>query len=333
MKKKIKRLIDRARPRWAFLVFAFFVLPAVINIAVNEFGAETAPSIALEAPSRVRRPLDGVFVLAETASSFPIAVIVENMIDARPTSGVARANLVWEAPTEAGITRFLAIYADGAEVPVIGPVRSARPYYVDWAEEVGALFAHVGGSPEALSLIESRDRVVDLNQFWHDESFWRADDRRAPHNVYTATKRLVSALAARKLTTPPVYGVWKYKEDESFDDRPDTHEFSVDFSTPAYAVSWKYHRTTNEYLRWQLGTPYRDIDGTEARAKNVVALATDIVVTDEVGRRRIRTIGEGPARIFRDGMAIEGIWKRPRLDARTRFYDRDGNEIAMNAGT
>lgn len=336
MQKKIKNLIGKARPRWAFLVFAFFVLPAVINIVVNEFGAPTTAPSEEVAPLTVRRPIDGVLVPNGTPPSFPLAVIVENMIDARPTSGVARANLVWEAPTEAGITRFLAIYADGADVIAIGPVRSARPYYVDWAEEVHALFAHVGGSPEALALVaslEHQEKLADLNQFWHGDLFWRANDRSAPHNVYTATSLLRAELAARDPADLPSYGMWKYKEDEPFEARPDTQEFSVAFSTPAYAVTWKYHRTTNEYVRWQLGAPYRDIDGAEVRAKNVIILITEMEVTDREGRRRIKTIGEGKARVFRDGRLVEGIWKRPRHDARTRFFDRDGNEIAMNAGT
>lgn len=332
MKKGIKNVVEKVRPKWAFLVFAAVAAFLVWEIAATQ-PANPAPATAAAPQTPViRRPIDGVLVPEGTPPAFPLAVIIENMIDARPPSGVRRANLVWEAPTEAGITRFLALYADGTEVIAIGPVRSARLYFVDWAEEVRALLAHVGGSPEALAAIPSR-AITDLNEFWAGEYFWRAYDRAAPHNVYTSTELFDEARTDYDLGETPTFGVWKFKEDEPFEARPDAQEFSVAFSTPAYAVTWKYHRTANEYVRWQLGDVYRDIDGAEIRAKNVVVMVTDIQIIDEVGRRRIKTIGEGEARIFRDGMVTPGIWKRPRLDSRTRFFDRDGSEIAMNAGT
>lgn len=342
MNKEIKFMDDLKevftrdiRPRWALLLFG---IPALmIATQVSESGGVLPTpryhgTVRAAAATQVRRAIDGVYVRTDAAPAYPLAVVIENMIEARPTSGVARANLVWEAPTEAGITRFLAIYADESAVNEIGPVRSARPYYVDWAEEVHALFAHVGGSPEALSLIPSR-AVLDLNEFANGRYFWRSNGRSRPHNVYTSTKLLTEALADQKKNRPPAYGVWRYKEDAPAISRPATQEFLVSFSTPAYDVTWKYHRSRNEYVRYQEGKLYQDKDGAAVRAKNVVVMATEIKVLDSEGRRRITTVGGGPSRIFRDGQMLTGTWRRPRLADRTRFYDAQGNEISLNAGT
>ena len=118
----------------------------------------------------VPRRIDGVLVQEDESNLYPTAIIIENLTAARPQSGLDKAQIVYEALAEGGITRFLAIYARGhtAEVPQIGPVRSARPYYIDWVEELGAMFVHIGGSPQALTEINKRD-IFDLNQFFNSQ--------------------------------------------------------------------------------------------------------------------------------------------------------------------
>jgi len=143
------------------------------------------------------RLLDGVGVEDESKVNPPIfAVQVENMVDARPLSGISKANLVYEAISEAGITRLLALYVKDNSVSEIGPVRSARPYYIDWASEYGALYAHSGGSPEALRVVSDYD-VLDLNEFSNGKYFWRSKSRYAPHNLYTSVELLGEAFTVK----------------------------------------------------------------------------------------------------------------------------------------
>ncbi|MDP3985291.1 MAG: DUF3048 domain-containing protein [bacterium] len=339
IKKKILEIVEKMRPRWAFLFVAFFV---VIGIVVGSYemlskGNNSAAQkenseLVAQAATFSRRMIDGV----SNAADVPVvAVMIENAIDARPLSGVARANLVWEAPVEAGITRLLALYADDVEVEKIGPVRSARPYYVDWAEEFRATYAHVGGSPEALDLIPTR-LVNDLNQFWFDQYFWRSKDRFAPHNVYTSTELLRASVADRpvpiRLNDAEPYTGWKFKDDAPADARPETQECTIVFSSDFYTVNWKYDQKENIYIRWQMQKSVRDTDGTSVRAKNIAVMATDISILDSVGRRRVRTTGEGTAFVIHDGKETKGIWKRENREARTRFYDENGDEIEFNAG-
>lgn len=310
-----------------------FVFVGVVAVAVAAWKIMEKPAVvevAKEAPIMHRRAIDGVLVSQGTPESYPLAVVIENSIDAWPISGVAQANLVWEAPTEAGITRFLAIFADGRVVKEIGPVRSIRPYFIDWAEEAHALLAHVGGSPEALALAGSR-AVIDLNEFWNGGYFWRASDRARPHNVYTSTDLLRASFGEEAVA--PTYESWQYQDDAVREARGRAQEITVVFGNPVYTVTWQYDPETNDYVRSQRGAFYRDANGTIVRTKNLIIMQTEIQILDEIGRRKIKTVGNGLVQVFRDGQEIAGEWRRSSLAERTQFFDANGASIALNAGT
>lgn len=324
MTTKIKKP-TRGVPLWVF------VLVGVVVVIVAGWKIVSKPAVVEIVPEAplVRRAIDGVWVSEGTPEHYPLVVIIENSIDAWPISGIAQANLVWEAPTEAGITRLLATFADGRVVDEIGPVRSTRPYFIDWAEEVHALLAHVGGSPEALATVSDRV-VIDLNEFWNGGYFWR-NGRARPHNVYTSTERLQEFLEDEP--EMPTYESWPYQDEVSSEERGTTRAITVVFGNDPYTVTWKYDSESNDYVRFQLGELYRDAEGVTVRAKNVVVMETDIEILDEIGRRKIKTIGNGPVRVFRDGLEFLGEWRRGGRDERTKFYDVAGVPIPLNAGS
>ncbi len=281
---------------------------------------------------RFHRLLDGVNVEDEKEINPPIlAVQVENMVDARPLSGISKARLVYEAISEAGITRLLALYLQNQEVAEIGPVRSARPYYIDWASEYGAMYAHSGGSPEALRIIPSYD-ILDLNEFSNGKYFWRSKSRYAPHNLYTSTEFLDEAFAAKNGKVKN-FEPWQFKDEVEYDGRPsEERRIIIHFSTKTYEVGWQYNRETNDYLRYQAGIIQQDRDGSEVRAKNIVVQFVKMTILDDVGRKRIETIGSGEAIIFQDGIKLEGEWRKNKKGERTKFYDSIGAEIKFNHG-
>lgn len=279
-----------------------------------------------------RRSLDGVAVDDETKINPALfAVQIENMVDARPLSGISRASLVYETLAEAGITRLLAFYPADSDVPEIGPVRSARPYFLDWAEEFGALYAHSGGSPEALRLIPQYD-ILDLNEFSNSRFFWRSKLRYMPHNLYTSTELLGEAFTAKESEIKD-FTLWQFKNEVLVEARPSEEgRVKIYFSTKTYEVGWQYDRETNDYLRYQAGVIQQDRDGAEVRAKNIAVQFTRVVVLDEVGRKKIDTIGSGEAIVFQDGIRIDGTWQKEARGERTKFYDATGAEIKFNPG-
>ena len=102
----------------------------------------------------IRHPLTGQVVAKENFDFFPIAVMMDNSSDILPQAGLSAATVVYEALAESNITRLLAIFDSQIKLEKIGPIRSARNYFMDWAEEYHGLFMHVGGSPQALAIID-----------------------------------------------------------------------------------------------------------------------------------------------------------------------------------
>ncbi|MEK7620002.1 MAG: DUF3048 domain-containing protein [Patescibacteria group bacterium] len=281
-----------------------------------------------------RHPLTGVAVSEEVEPSQVFAVMVDNHEEAWPPSGVEQAFLVIEVPVEAGIPRMLAFFTQEQVVEEIGPVRSARPYFLDWVAELDAQYVHVGGSNAALDLIASGG-TFDMNQYWWGEYFWRANGNRyAPHNVFTSTELLNAFYTLREeagVAPTRLYDLWTFKDPE-----PTNAESSlyIDFWSPVYVVDWIYDEKTGRYAREQFNEPHVVESGAQIMADNVAVVITDIEIIDNVGRREIRTTGEGEGYVLQDGVAIEATWKKPSTSERLKFYNRvSGEEIVMNAGT
>lgn len=285
-----------------------------------------------------RRALDGA-PLEEPHSGEYVAVMIDNMTPARPASGLSKAALVIEAPVESAITRLLAFFDPADEVERIGPVRSVRPYYIDWAAEADAMLVHVGGSPEALDLLKAGD-LRDLNEFTYGVAFWRDPERYMPHNAYTSTEKLRGAMARRyaDYETKPA-DAWMFKDDLAHrgtkvvtgdvpgEGWPTMH---LDYRASGYDVDWHYDAASNDYVRVQGGVLQED-GTTPLRAKNVAVQFTVVKVLDAIGRRSVATTGTGDAIVATDGKVIHGTWET--LEGRTRFVDEAGDEIVFNAGT
>jgi len=157
--------------------------------------------------SLVLCPLSGEMVPEGTTDRRPLAVMIENAPAARPQSGLDRADVVYEILAEGAITRFLAIYLHG-DTSEVGPVRSARPYYIERMLEYDAMYAYCGGSEAAKEMVRS-ERVAALDEFGIGrQAYWRTKDRKAPHNLYGDTNKLRQVGAKKgyeKIVRLPVF--------------------------------------------------------------------------------------------------------------------------------
>lgn len=345
IKKFFQNLITKIKkqPRWLLMLFltvAVFLIIAIVclflipteklteEIEYNK-GKEILDGKIIDL---VERKIDGSLVELGSEDLYPIAIMIENHWDARPASGLSRANLVYEAITEGGITRFLAVYANyNEEIKKIGPVRSARPYYVDWVSELDALYMHCGGSNEALANIKNYG-IEDLNEFYYGGYYWRSS-RPRPHNIYTSSELISKALKLKSLNKQKGdYESWKFKEDNKKEDRPESANIVIDYGKPEFFVQWVYDKENNEYIRQMAGEEHQDEDSSQIRAKNIIVQYTKMWVIDDYGRKKIETVGEGNAIVFSDGQAIEGIWQKEKRTSRTKFYNEFDEEIEFNRG-
>lgn len=278
--------------------------------------------------------LDGTRVPEEMATRHPLAVMVENHTQARPQAGIDKASVVYETIAEGGITRFMLVYGC-YDADKVGPVRSARTYFIDWAEEYNAFYAHAGGAQNALTKIVD-DNVLDLNH--NSTAFWRQNDGRAlEHTLYTTTPKLYQYAQDKGYdVNSSSFTAFKFKDDAAETARPTEEKtYDVNFSSALYNVQWKYNPTTNTYLRYLAGQPHKDeVTDKQLEAKNVV-IATYTRRAVESGGKTVydmTTIGSGEAKILMDGVVITGTWKKEKAGQRTLFYDGNGKEIKFNAG-
>ncbi len=311
-------------------------------------------------------PLNGVLYSKQQEAWWqkhrPLGVMIENHVDARPQSGLSGADVVYEAVAEGGITRFLSVFycQDAGQV---GPVRSARTYFIDFVSEYGSspLYAHVGGANQpgpADALGQLGDYgwagYNDLNQFSIGfPTFWRDYDRlpnvATEHTMYSSVDKLWDyAATTRKLTNVDENGkAWdtnfvqyQFSDDAPASARPTSQTMHLEFWQSAgsdYFVDWAYDPKTNLYKRSVGGKPHIDKDtGKQLAAKDVVVLemveanANDGYVAND--HLLYRDKGTGKAVVFKDGKRIDATWSKASRTARTIIRDLSGNEIKFNRG-
>lgn len=280
-------------------------------------------------PTTVPSSLSGLPV-EPSVNSVPVTgVMIENSTDARPQSGLNQASIVFEAIAEGGITRFLALYQDTAPTNV-GPIRSVRPYYEQWALGFNAAIAHVGGSPEALANIKTWG-IRDLDQFYNSKYYHRVTTRYAPHNVYTGIPTLVDLQHAKGFTVTPFTSF--ARKNAAPLKTPTANTINLTLSGPVYNVSYAYDTTTNSYKRSEGGAPHVDAEtGAQLSPKVVIAMVMPYSLASDGKHSVYGTIGSGTAYVFQDGGVTTGTWAKASNNAQITFTDANGAPLALNAG-
>ncbi len=284
--------------------------------------------------TRVQSKLMGVKVDPSVNDRKIVAVVIENHTAARPQSGLDKASIVYETLAEGGITRFMALYQEN-QAEEIGPVRSARIYFLDWVQEYDALFAHVGGNVLALNEIGPLG-IQDINQFYYSNYFWRDNSRYAPHNVYTTTEKLRAAGQSKGYSTKSDFKGLDFKSDVELDQRPASAQLTIHFSGYEYDPTYTYDRNNNVWLRSEAGIPFKDkVTGQQIAPKNVIVQFESYDnISDEYGHTlsNFQTIGSGKAEFYMDGKETLGTWEKAGRASQTIFKDSSGNEVKFDAG-
>ncbi len=299
-----------------------------------------SPSPSPESTSTpVPAPLTGQMVRPDIAGRKVIAVMIDDHPDARPQSGFSSAAVVWHAPAEGGVPRYMLWFQD--RVPEsVGPVRSARYYFVGWAAEWNAVYGHVGGSPQALKTLRedgNGELVYNADEFrWGGTYYWRTKDRFAPHNVYTdgtSLRRMAKAIKA--VDGPAPKSVWTFRAGPPVRDRPAGAEIRVVYKFNT--VTYEYDRISNRYPRSVSGEGEQFDRGTGQRVapRNVVVMLMrfgPLGDTSNHGRQEADFIGSGTAWVSSNGVTVKGTWRKGSLTKPTRFFDSQGKPITLAPG-
>jgi hypothetical protein len=291
----------------------------------------------------------------------PLLIMIENHENARPQSGISRADVTYEAVAEGGITRTMNVFycQDGGQV---GPVRSARTYFLDWASEYGdhPLYTHVGGAntpgkANALGQIDDYEwgSYNDMNQFSIGfPTFWRDYNRlghetATEHTMYSTTDKLWEfAAKQRGLTTVDKQGIkwdtgfvpYSFKDDTP-SNAPDASKVHIEFwgGYKDYMVDWTYNKATNNYARVNGGAPHIDKDtNKQLTAKTIVVMYMDESHANDGYENNAHLLydnkGRGKALVFMDGKQIKANWSKKSRTDRTIITDATGKEIQFNRG-
>lgn len=319
-------------------VFAFSATPRQAS-ALPTLAPVRAVPTPTALPAVLPGPLDGLPTKRNIATRRPLAFIVDNYSpDARPESGLSRASVVFETVVEGGVTRLMPIYLE-KDASQVGPIRSARPYFVDWAAGYGAGLVHAGGSPAALQELDETPRVASVEALQSESQFYRLPSKPAPHNLFSSTggaRTILKQLGAG--VAEPYTWLRFHPISPTTSSSPAIH---IDFSTPAvssppqYAVTYRYDGRHNVYRRGVGGLADTDANtGKQIGASNVVILFTSItpIRGDNAGRLHIRDTGSGAALYLIGGRVIHGRWSKRSRVAALRFWHGGHRPVALNPG-
>lgn len=264
----------------------------------------------------------------------PLVVILDNTVYGRPQAGLEKADVIVEFPVEGGLTRLAAIISTD-NLDLLGPIRSARSYFVDLAKEYRGILIHAGGSTEALQKIAA-EQVDHFDEIYGGTQvsgcFWRFPDRERPYNLFTSSD--VLRQTAKKLNLPrspqPPKRIMLTSETEIKGENVKT--ITVFYAHKDSMANFVYQQERQVFERFTADNePYLTYAGEHLQVANVIVQIVPYCYTDGDGHLQLIMHGEGQALIFRQGKVVEGVWRK-KPDGFTEFVDSHGKTIPLIEG-
>lgn len=276
----------------------------------------------------------------------PMAFMIDNNVNAQPQASLNSAYLIYEIIVEGGETRLMALFK-GVTCDTVGPIRSARHYFLDYVMENDAIYAHLGLSPQADTQMKQfginniNGQVYDTGKARNASSlYWRATHKKAPHNAYTNTdsiKKIASGLGYR--VTSNKESVLNYVTDEVTLDSKESvmvaNTITIPYTT-SHKVEYKYDSASGRYTRYSKGKLIKDeTTGEAATTKNLIITFAENYTLDDgenKGRQDVLTVGSLDGYYITNGKAIKIKCNKSSRDSQTEYVDLNGNEIEVNDG-
>ncbi|NLM09733.1 MAG: DUF3048 domain-containing protein [Clostridiaceae bacterium] len=286
-------------------------------------------------PTPVKKAIDFDFPKEGTR---PVAVMIDNEgSEVLPQGGLGQAQIVYEALVEYGDTRYMALFWDNLP-DYIGPVRSARHYFLDYAMEYDSIYTHVGWSDYAyrdleLYKIDNIDGVMSnaYGVFWD-----LTNDRSNYHDTYTNRERINKFLEKSdySLSTEKNFPLTYNTEDVNYENGESAKEIFIKYSINS-TCGYYYDEEAKNYKRTRLGEFHIDRNTNKTiRAKNIIILFVDNkpIEGDKYGRQHLNTTGSGKGYYISNGVKQDITWIKTFRTSQTRYLDENKNEITINPG-
>lgn len=265
-------------------------------------------------------------------SDLPFAVMIDNIEQARPHSGLGAADVVYEEPAEGGIPRLLAVFLRDAQER-IGPVRSARHYFVYTAAEYGTPLVHIGSSPQGFVAIEETG-IVSVDESKGADGFIRDPSRRAPHNAYITAAGIRDELKKRGLKLKVSTAGLQFGAAQPGTEKAESLRILYP-GGERYVVSYAYDAASGRYLRSMDGVPHRDgVSGDQYGGYSVLVqyVPVEPIPGDDAGRLEVYLVGSGRATLFVQGTQVPLEWSKSSIYVPTTFRRQDGKAFLLPSG-
>jgi hypothetical protein len=276
-------------------------------------------------------------IVLEDSKSRPYAVMINNNHAAWPHAGLSKAYITYEIIAEGGITRMMALFKD-QDVSKIGSVRSARPYYLDYALENDAIYVHYGWSEDAKKDITSLgvdniNGLITSKPFWRDTSLNKATE----HTVFTSMEKLKETAKEKGYIRDTNKDLLlQYSIDEidlsKSEDAIEAYNVLINYSYYTN-TSYEYDSDKKVYKRSMSGTAHKDaITNEQYTAKNIIIAKIKNYSYDSYGRQKLDNIGTGEGYFITDGYARPITWEKTSRSSQTVYKYTNGKEIKVNDG-
>ena len=316
------------------LVILIIVAGGVLAYKIVQDKKETEP--VTEENNVIVAPVEEKKVQIFQGNDRPIAVMIDNHNLAWPQGGLNQAYMVYEIIVEGGETRLMALFK-GVDVEKIGPVRSARHYFIDYAMENDAIYTHFGQSPQAQSDLKKYS-IDDIDGIAEDgTTFWRVKDKSAPHNAATSTEKLLQSAKNKKYrTTSSEESVLNYVTDEvNLEEGQGAVSVTIPHSTLQVA-KYFYDEENKVYQRYARNKEQTDwTTGEPVTTKNIIITFCDnytLTDSENKGRQGLKNIGTFDGYYITNGKAIKIKCIKEDRESQTKYEDLEGNEIKVNDG-
>ncbi|WMM23496.1 DUF3048 domain-containing protein [Tissierella sp. MB52-C2] len=303
----------------------------------ESIGLETpddeAKEIQEEEPEKVGvpSPLSGIYAEESKINRRPVAIMFDNHNGARWQSGLKDAEIVYEALVEAPYTRYMGIYLIN-DPESIGPIRSARPYFITSALEYDAVYVHVGGSAQAKTDIKSL-KIADIDGLSSSNKvFWRKSHKKMPHNLYSSMEVLRTTQEERKYRLDGEYKPFKFNEDDMEIEGNIANNIIIKYRKNN-TTEYNYDTENKIYTRKKDDKFHIDeSDETPIVAKNIIIQEAKTKVLDNEGRLDIQLTGAGEGKYITNGKVIDIRWAKTSRNDKTIYTNLEGEEITLNPG-
>lgn len=332
------------------IAFSFIII--ILGVLGYLYVIYNKPSSSLK-----KKPKESTLkIVDENSNQRPIAVMIDNNIGNEKHAGLQDSYINYEIIVEGGLTRIMALYKD-KEVSLIGPVRSSRHYFLDYALESDAIYTHYGWSTYAKNDINSLG-VNNINGLYDESPFWRDNNIAAPHNVFTSTEKIYSTASQKGYsTTTSDWKLLNYTTETINLNKPISTTTQINPETGAEEEvpvtreglltansifipysnyqnrSYTYDTNRKVYLRYMNNNPHIDKETNEQLFyKNIIIEKVRNYQLDSEGRQDLDTTGTGEGYYITNGYALPIYWTKQSRSAKTIYTYHDGSEVEINDG-